>query len=123
MVKRCVLDTNAIIALLQGEAVLSPHQNIQWVGISVISVLEFLAFPNLATSDRKLFNKFVARVSVIDLSAENSAYLHLSVAIRKENKLKLPDALIAAAAIHNKATLITKDKQLLGIENLNVMGW
>ena len=121
--KRCILDTNAIIALLQGEDVLHSCPNLEWVGISIISVLEFLSFPNLATSDRKLFDKFITRVTVIDLSAENIDYLQLCVSIRKENKLKLPDALIAAAAIQNKATLITKDKQLLGIENLKVIGW
>ena len=120
---RCVLDTNAIIALLQGEAVLNLHTNIQWIGVSIISILEFLSFSDLSSGDRKLFEKFVSRVDVVNLSVNNHRYLELAISIRKETKLKLPDALIAASAIHNKATLITKDSQLSGIAGLKVIGW
>jgi tRNA(fMet)-specific endonuclease VapC len=123
MVTRCVLDTNAIIALLQGEAVLNLHTNIQWIGVSIISILEFLSFSDLSSGDRKLFEKFVSRVDVVNLSVNNHRYLELAISIRKETKLKLPDALIAASAIHNKATLITKDSQLSGIAGLKVIGW
>ncbi|WZI66593.1 MAG: hypothetical protein HEQ35_30920 [Gloeotrichia echinulata IR180] len=42
---RYVLDTNAIVALLQGSAqLLQLLQDANWVGISVISQIEFLVF-------------------------------------------------------------------------------
>ena len=42
---RYLLDTNAIVALLQGNAQLVQLlQNADWIGISVISQIEFLAF-------------------------------------------------------------------------------
>ncbi len=54
--KRYVLDTNAIIALLQGSTMLVQLlQDADWVGISVISQIEFLAFSGLSEDDRRLW--------------------------------------------------------------------
>lgn len=51
--KRYLLDTNAIVSLLQGsEELITLLQNAEWVGISVISQIEFLAFSELSESDR-----------------------------------------------------------------------
>jgi predicted nucleic acid-binding protein len=50
---RYLLDTNAIVCLLRGDQAL--HQRLrraEWVGISVLSQIEFLAFPNLSANDR-----------------------------------------------------------------------
>lgn len=42
---RYVLDTNAIVALLQGNSqLIQLLQNADWIGVSVISQIEFLAF-------------------------------------------------------------------------------
>jgi len=44
--ERYLLDTNAIVCLLRGDQAL--HQRLQraeWVGISILSQIEFLAFP------------------------------------------------------------------------------
>ncbi len=46
---RYLLDTNAIVALLQGHRLLTTElQKSEWIGISVISQLEFLAFQSLS---------------------------------------------------------------------------
>ena len=46
--ERYLLDTNAVVALLQGDQSLQQRlQNADWVGISVLSEIEFLAFPNI----------------------------------------------------------------------------
>ena len=52
---RYVLDTNAIVALLRTNSQLVQLlQSANWVGISVISQIEFLAFSGLTQSDRPL---------------------------------------------------------------------
>jgi tRNA(fMet)-specific endonuclease VapC len=69
--KRYVLDTNAISALLQGNLQLvSLLREADWIGISVISQLELLAFSGLSQSDRQVFDRFLQRVEVIDLAAK-----------------------------------------------------
>jgi tRNA(fMet)-specific endonuclease VapC len=45
---RYLLDTNAIVALLKGNAQLGQLlRDADWIGISVISQIEFLAFSGL----------------------------------------------------------------------------
>ena len=123
MVKRCILDTNAIIALLQGRPVMESLPAVEWIGVSVVSILEFLSFPEIMPNDLKLLDKFLSRVTVIDLNFEDNPLIKLSVEIRKLHKLKLPDAIIAATAIRNKAVLVTEDKHFLGVKNLKIVGW
>ena len=53
---RYLLDTNAIIALLQKDSnLVKLLQNADWVGVSVISQIEFLAFSGLSEADLRLF--------------------------------------------------------------------
>ncbi|MEG4318161.1 MULTISPECIES: hypothetical protein [unclassified Microcoleus] len=50
---RYVLDTNAIVALLQGNIQLRELlKDAEWLGVSVISQIEFLVFPGLTQDDR-----------------------------------------------------------------------
>ena len=56
---RYLLDTNAIVALLQGNSQLVQLlKNADWIGISVISQIEFLPFSGLTQPDRQLFRSF-----------------------------------------------------------------
>jgi hypothetical protein len=43
-----------------------------WVGISVISQIEFLAFSGLSEADRQLFQQFLQRVECAGLVANDS---------------------------------------------------
>ena len=55
-----MLDTNAIVALLQGNAqLIQLLQNADWAGISVISQIEFLVFSGLTQDDRQHFQQFL----------------------------------------------------------------
>ncbi len=93
--ERYLLDTNAIIALLQGnKALLQQLKDAEWVGISIISQLEFLIFPNLNDADKKYFNQFLQRVNVIGLTTEQLALMATIIDLRRQYKLKLPDAII-----------------------------
>ena len=94
---RYLLDTNAIVALLRGHPrLLALLQPAEWVGISIISQIEFLAFAGLTEPDRAAFDAFVRRVEVVGLTADNHALIESVVALRQQQRLKLPDAIIAA---------------------------
>jgi tRNA(fMet)-specific endonuclease VapC len=108
--KRYVLDTNAIVALLQGNAqLIQLIQNADWIGVSVISQIEFLAFSGLTQTDRQLFQQFLQRVQVIDLAAIDTMLIEKIIEIRQQYRLKLPDAIIAAMAMQNSANLVSAD--------------
>ncbi|WP_228014657.1 hypothetical protein [Fortiea sp. LEGE XX443] len=57
---RYLLDTNAIVTLLQGNLqLLQLLQNADWIGISIVSQIEFLAFSGLSQSDIQVFQQFI----------------------------------------------------------------
>ncbi len=118
--KRFLLDTNALIALLKGnQSLLDLTSSAEWVGISVISILEFSSFSGMTSPDLDLLREFEAAVAVVDLAHTDQALIQLIAQTRLRTKLKLPDAIILASTALHEATLVTNDAQLLkqsGIE-------
>ena len=118
---RLFLDTNAIIALMSGNYKLIQHINkAEWIGISIVSEIEFLSFSKISERDKLLFQKLKSRIEVIDLQSNNEVLISLTCNIRIKNKLKLPDAVIAASAVFSNATIVTNDKIFteIGINNV-----
>lgn len=119
-----LLDTNAVVALLNGNASLTQTlQTAVWVGISVITELEFLSFPGLSPQDEALFQQFKSRIEIVDLQASDNKLLARIIEVRKLSKSKLPDAIIAASAIENGATLLTQDTGFSKIVLLSVQSF
>lgn len=112
--KRYLLDTNALVALLEGhEALISLVQDADWIGVSVINVLEFLGFDGLTEPDRLIFTELLSRIAVVDLNHADAALMAHITALRKTRSLKLPDAIVMASAAIHQATLMTKDAALI----------
>jgi predicted nucleic acid-binding protein len=121
--RRFVLDTNAVVSLLAGNHELSTQlASADYVGISVITYLEFLAFDGLSDGDRVCFANFCKRVDVVPLSHDDSKLMKLALEIRSSYRLKLPDAIIAATTLSRNALLITNDSHFSGIALLAVQG-
>ncbi len=121
---RYLLDTNAIVALLQGNSQLTQLlKNADWIGISVISQIEFLAFSGLNQVDRQLFQEFLQRIEVIDLASTGADLVEKIIEIRQQFRLKLPDAIIAAMAIQNSADVVTADQEFAKVNVLTVINW
>lgn len=121
--RRFVLDTNAVVSLLAGNRELSLQlEAAEYVGISVISYLEFLAFDGLSASDRNYFADFCKRVEVVSLTHEDETLTKLALDLRSSHRLKLPDAIIGATALTRNAFLITNDSHFSGIALLAVQG-
>ena len=121
--KRYLLDTNAIVRLLRGENALQQRlESAEWVGISILSQIEFLAFPNLSENDRRTFQEFSEGVDVVGLERAERAMIDRIVSLRAQYRLKLPDAIIAATAVERDATLITDDRRLLMLSAIRSSG-
>ncbi len=85
----------------------------QWLGVSVVNVLEFLGFDGLSESDRALFIELTSRLVVVDLVYGNTALMERVTNLRKTRAVKLPDAIVMASAALHDATVITNDAVLL----------
>jgi len=121
---RYLLDTNAVIALLQGnEKMLRLLRSARWIGISIITHLEFLSYPAIKENDKRCFNDLIQRIDVINLEKDENDLLDFIVTLRQKYRIKMPDAIIAATAILHKAVLVTADKQFGHIKPLRVQGF
>ena len=80
--------------------------------ISILSQVEFLAFPKITRPDRDAFRRFSDRVDVVGLDRDHPALIDTIVDLRRQYRLKLPDAIVAATAVERNAILVTDDTQL-----------
>ncbi len=118
-----LLDTNALISFLQGNPKLGELTSSASLGISIISVLEFLSFTSIKEPDKKLLLDFIQKIEVIELKIDNLQLLDTITDIRANFKVKLPDAIIAGTAIYKNAILITNDKDFAKISMLKIQAF
>ena len=107
---RYLLDTNAIIQLLDGNRHIEELLNkAESVAMSVISEFEFLAYAELEDQDIAEYKAFRAYINVFDVPSDDFDFTQLVVQARKNFNLKLPDAIIAATARTNGLAVLTAD--------------
>ena len=109
-----LLDTNAVVKLLRGDSRLQQiTSSANRLCISVVTLLEFRSFRGLTANDSNIFNRWAARIDVIDLRHDAPNLLDAIVAIRLGKALRLPDAIIAGTAVALSLQLVTNDQQLI----------
>lgn len=121
---RFLLDTNAVVSLLDGNTYINNLiTRADWIGISIITVIEYISFTELSLDDMVLLNSFLERIDIIELTGDNFSLISEIAQIRMAYKLKLPDAIIAATSIANNASLITADKGFNKVKQLTIVGF
>lgn len=87
--------------------------------VSIITKFEVLRF-NTSTDVYKVLEDFVNESIVLEL---NDQVVNHTITICKSHRIKLPDAIIAATALANNLTLITRNiadfKNIKGLELMN----
>lgn len=111
MGKRYLIDTNIAIYYLGynlPDTVLDFLEGIlnQETNLSIISKIELLVWEYSAEEDIKKIKDFIKETTIFLL---DDKVAEKTVEIRKNYKLKLPDAIIAATAIINNLTLISRN--------------
>ncbi len=105
-----LIDSNAVIDYLSG---VFPAKGMDFLStvvndlprVSVISKIEVLGY-SAPSSAHQLLVHFMNDVEVIQLS---DAIVSQTIELRKAYKIKLPDAIIAATALVNDLTLISRN--------------
>lgn len=110
---RAILDTNVVIYLQKGWLAepLPPGEYL----ISVITEIELLSFASLDEAQRSALQRLIDALEVVGV---DEAVKRCAIALRRDHRLKLPDALIAAAALTRGAVLLTNDSQLANLPGL-----
>jgi predicted nucleic acid-binding protein len=113
LIKRYLLDTNAVIYLLSGQLA-SPLPAGQY-SVSIISEIELLSFPRLSAEEEQKIRGLLLlldRLHLTDIVRDEA------IKLRRKNRLKLPDAIIAASALSHGAILLTNDQAFSSIDGL-----
>ncbi|MEA5620081.1 type II toxin-antitoxin system VapC family toxin [Cronbergia sp. UHCC 0137] len=113
--KRYVIDTNVTLYLLGGRLL-----NTLPVGefyLSVISEIEMLSYPAISAEEELKIQHFLSQVIVVGLDKDLK---NAVIKLRKQYRLKLPDAIICATALIYDAVLLSNDLQLASVAEISV---
>ena len=102
-----IVDTNIIIYYLNGEAAaidwLQSHQ--EKLSISVITKIEVLSYP-FQKDEEFIIQQFLNQFELIHLSDE---IIDVTIKLRRQRKIKTPDAIITATALISKMCICTRN--------------
>jgi predicted nucleic acid-binding protein len=114
-----LIDSNVVIEFLGGMLQPSGNKFIQSLiednrnCISIINRIELLSY-NGSNSEMQILNEFIEASYILNLNEE---IVLKTIEIRKQSKIKLPDAIIASTAIVHQLALITRN--IADFKNIN----
>lgn len=109
-----LLDTNYILGLVKGQPEVVADitsKGVHWelYGFSSVSRMEALGFPAITQDEEKVISSLLHMLTYYPITTDiEIATIHL----RRQHKLKLPDAIILATALTHNLELLTLDKGL-----------
>jgi predicted nucleic acid-binding protein len=124
MGKRYLLDSNTVIDFIGG---LFPSQTTPWlnqiideeINVSVITKIEVLSFDPDKDDNYHVLTDFFEISNIFDISND---IVNKTIQIRQKQKIKMPDAIIAATALVNKMILVSRNiKDFINIPNLQTI--
>lgn len=108
-----LLDTNILIYLHDGRLLESLPTG--GYACSVISEIEIPSWPGIAPETESERRGLLAALHSVKVDA---SVREAAIRLRREHRLKIPDAIIAASALTHDAILLTNDQRLLTVPGL-----
>ena len=108
-----VLDTNISLYHLGGRLATPLPDGI--FHISIITEIELLSYPSLSPSEAEQIRDFLSKLSIVGI---DDSIKNTTISLRKQYRLKLPDAIVAATTQSLNALLLTNDLKLSNIATL-----
>ena len=118
---KLLFDSNIIIYLSKGELKLQSFTRENDLPfLSVISYMEVMSYSFKSKKEQTFIDNFCSDSNLIHLE---NPIIERGIELRKNYHIKLPDAIIAATALVNKFTLVTRNisdfKNISGLQLLN----
>jgi hypothetical protein len=110
-------DTNFLIFTSQGNPIVETFLDYN-IGISFISEMELLGVFSISKIQKSNIQKIIDQCFVIDFNLEIKKS---AIQLKQKYKVKLPDAIIAATAIHYNIPFITADADFKIIKELDLI--
>jgi predicted nucleic acid-binding protein len=107
-----LIDSNAIIDFISNKLPLKGMNFVENVvnavpNLSIISKMEVLGFP-MEVSEEQIFIEFFNDSNIVSISDD---IVDKTIEIRKNHKMNLPDAIIAATALTNDCMIISRNSK------------
>lgn len=115
---KLLIDTNIVLYLLSGNLELAEKINNKEIYISFITELELLGLKEISKKEQKVILDFLDNCTIIDI---NLNIKNLTLKIKQNYTIKLPDAIVAATANYLKIPLLTADKGFNKIKELRLI--
>jgi len=116
--KSVVLDTNILLYFLNGDPDVSSFLFDYQPIVSFVTELELLSAPELSVSEKLSIQEILKDLTIVNYTEEHKNDI---VKLRAQKKLRLPDAIIASLAITLGLPLVTADKALRNIPDIDVI--
>lgn len=118
--RKILLDSNILIYASKGEFSFDElFDQYDEFYISVITFIEVMGFDFKNEIEEKLIREYLNFFDIIYLDSEIA---EITIKIRKEKKIKLPDALILATAVSKGCSILTKNEQdFYSYESVNII--
>jgi len=112
-----LLDSNIIIYLSKGLVSLDDifFDENELYSISIITYMEILGFRFKNQEEKKIIEQIIENLHILYIDKQVADKV---VELKQIYNIKLPDAIICATSITNKALLITNDIRLNNIKNI-----
>lgn len=104
--KRALFDSNIVIYLSKRELALGLIEQFDEISISVITYMEILGYNFVDQNEEQYIKELLSVFRILYIGPEIS---EITIGIRKEKRIKLPDAIIAATAISEGLHLVTRN--------------
>lgn len=113
-----LVDTNTLIHLLDGNDTITEFLNGKSIFVSFISEMELLSKPSLSTESIRIIKSLIDGCVLVDFNTEIK---QSAIKIRRNYKLKIPDAIIAASAGYLGIPLLTFDSDFKKVKSLELL--
>jgi predicted nucleic acid-binding protein len=113
-----VADTSLLVNFFNGLEIARKVMKGQQIWISCITEIELLSYSGLSDQEEQIIKSFIGESSLIDL---HEGIRRLSIEFRKEQGLRVPDAIIAATSAYLDFPLVTMDGDFEKVKNLEVI--
>ena len=112
------LDTNIVLYLLSGDRTVADFLNDKTIFLSFVTELELLGYKDISPEEQIKVENLLADSTIIDI---NSMIKKMVIELRKSQKIKLPDAIIAATSHYLNIPFMTSDKDFSKLTDLNIL--
>ena len=113
-----LVDTNAILYILNGDITLTEFLFEKELYISVITEMELLSFKDITHAERLAIDSFLNDLVMLNIDQRTKLN---AISVKKASNMKLPDSIIAGTAIALKLPLVTSDRQFKTVKDLDLV--